>query len=573
MKIRHYYLRCSTRTALHIGSNTEGRNVSDSMFRRDAAGRLILPGTSIAGAIRGHLTRIIPAMSGLSEERTICGSLDGRDGSSAHILYHLMGDLKPDRTDDTHTSRSRASRLLVNDGVLETTQTHIRDGVGIDRISGAASRQGRVKFDAETVPAGTPLSVLLELEDYDDMDSYLMGLALYEWQAGRIRFGGDTGRGLGAIQIERVEQVDYDLDNPNELMAYLRREIINGHEITPLPAPARRSDLFGAHRRVIDPHFIDIPVDEQYPYDLSVQHWVEFRFELQAQGLFLTNDATRAAEKGFDHYSLSFLPGSSLRGTIRSHAERIARTLANLNATNQADFLASCPAADPFVTWWSPYDSGLEATASRILRSESDSVDKADPAPNLFDLSERLFGTTFYGSRLLVDDAALKSEAVWKKLDFVAIDRFTGGAANEMKFDAYALWQPRFSCRLYLEAPQTWEIGWLIQVLEDMADGVVPVGFGAAKGFGDVWLEDLQITLGYAHPEALVGLTLPQVGNTFFTEVRLDTPEVMEELVRQWRDAVNVFRVHPVVPHNFKADPYWGDDDILTLYPREGGVE
>lgn len=566
MKIRHYYLHCHTGTALHVGANVGGSDVSDSMFRRNAAGNLVLPGTSIAGALRSHLTRIIPAMSGLSESQTVCESLVGTEDyeSPDHILYHLMGDLQPDRTINI-----RASRLIVNDSLLEPPETHIRDGVGIDRISGAASRQGRVKFDMETIPAGTPLIIILELEDYDDMDEYLVYLALYEWQQGRIRFGGNTARGLGVLNIDQIEIVEYDLSEPVQLMAYLRREKINVQVDKSLPPPARYPEWFGPYRQTVQVKD-DKGQDKQLPFT-SMQHWVEFRFDLQAEGFFLTNDMTKAGAKGLDHFSTPFLPGSGLRGVIRSHAERLARTIANLNASDQTEFLERCSAADPFVMFWTQHEGGLEATVSRIQRSNLDTKIKLDPDIELFDLSEQLFGTTLHGSRLLVDDAALQSQVVWKKLDFVAIDRFTGGAADKMKFDAYALWQPCFTCRLYLESPQAWEIGWLIQVLQDMQAGVVPVGFGAAKGFGDVRLENLNITLGYVHPEALPGLVLPAVGEAFFTEEPLNNDQMMMELVKQWRNTAVSFRVHTAVPYQTGADPYWGSEQIVALYPREGG--
>lgn len=86
-------------------------------------------------------------------------------------------------------------------------------------------------------------------------------------------------------------------------------------------------------------------------------------------------------------------------------------------------------------------------------------------------------------------------------VDFLAIDRFTGGALNSAKFDAAALWQPTFRVHLRLENTTAWEIGWLILVIRDLADGLIPVGFGTAKGFGRATATNFTIQMGYITAE------------------------------------------------------------------------
>ena len=560
MKMQTYVLSCKTSTALHIGGQNRPDDVSDSMFRRTADGRIVLPGTSIAGAIRNHLTRIIPAMNGVIG-KTTCDALTGiekRDSNGdllpcACILCHLMGDIRPLNNNEADEDMGRASRLIVNDAILNPNATHIRDGVGIDRISGTASRQAQAKFDLETVPANVPFELVLELEDYTDVDAYLLQLALHEWQSGRIHVGGNSSRGMGLIAITDIKEVTYDLAKPANLLAYLKHDASSAKTYQNVPAPKRHSAYFAGYQAQVD----------------SVQHWLDIRFQLAASGFFLTNDTTQAIADNLDHYSNKFIPGSSLRGAIRNHAERIARTIANWRAGNEAEFLAICPASDPLVMRWSHHDTGLESTTSRIDRSQTLSPEiMLKPPKQYFDLAEQLFGTTLHGSRLRVEDAQLSGKAFWKKIDFVAIDRFTGGAADKMKFDAYALWQPTFACRMFFEAPEAWEIGWLLQVFEDMQAGLVPVGFGAAKGFGDVHLNNLELNLGYAHAEVLPKLKPVDDKDDFF---KLTTLDNRQDYIQEWRDRVNNFTVHADLPHNFFEDPYWSGG-IATLYPRNGGL-
>ena len=559
MNIQQVTLTCETRTALHIGGQNQPDDVSNSMFRRTAEGQLVLPGTSIAGAIRSHLTRITPAMRGEDIGKTVCDALDDdkkkrdNDGNllpCGCVLCHFMGDVQPVDNDST----GRASRLIVNDALIDPTPTHIRDGVGIDRISGTASRQAQAKFDVETLPAEYAFTISLTLEDYTEVDAYLLQVALHEWQAGRIHVGGNSSRGMGGIRITAIEEIAYDLSQPTELLAYLKRDTSGSKTNKAIDAPQRRKDYFGSYQEQQD----------------SVQHWLDITFQLSASGFFLTNDTTQSIVDNLDHYSNTFIPGSSLRGAIRSHAERIARTIANWQTSNEAEFLAACPASDPLVMHWSHHEAGLESTVSRIDRSENLSPEKKlKPPKAYFDLAEQLFGTTLHGSRLRVEDAKLEGEPQRKKIDFVAIDRFTGGAADKMKFDAYALWQPTFACRLFFEAPDAWEIGWLLQVFADMKAGLVPVGFGAAKGFGDVQLQNLEIIVGYAHAEVLPNLN--PVGERFFTTMTLDN---RQHYIQAWRDRVKEFEVPAEVPHDMQEfrDPYWSGG-IAQLYPRNGGLE
>jgi CRISPR/Cas system CSM-associated protein Csm3 (group 7 of RAMP superfamily) len=589
-----YYLTVQAKTALHVGTAAGAVGVSDSLFRRDSRGRLLLPGTSIAGAIRSHLTRLAPAMTGAGK-KVICDALNSdpqqidEKKACACIICHLMGDIRPlnemrdtDENgkklsiDELERLNGRASRLIIydapicrkksNDESSPKVKTKIRDGVGIDRTTGTAARAASAKFDFETIPADTEFIITLELEDADEKDQYLLDLALYEWQQGRLRFGGNKSRGTGVLSLKKIEVTKFTLSDRADLMRFLRRNVEqNKPELYKLNPPHR--NYHGGYARVRD----------------SVQSWLTIDFDLQAQGFFLTNDTTQATAKGYDHRSLLFLPGSSIRGAIRSQAERIARTLVNLrpDVRDEESFLNRCPAPNPFVTRGDK-QNGIESSAARI-RHQKDVQKVREDRNNseAYDLSEQLFGSVDWGSRLAVEDAPIVDKdgnpvgfdkLQWKKLDFVAIDRFTGGSADGAKFDAYALWQPRFQCRLHLEAPQDWEIGWLLYMLKDIIDGRVPVGFGAAKGFGDVLLENLVLTLGYAYPETVrsdsVRLSdLPEDDETFFLEKYFDDWAEITQTgwLEAWNTELNRFTVkveHGKSDNQTYRDPYWRTEKL-----------
>jgi hypothetical protein len=94
-------------------------------------------------------------------------------------------------------------------------------------------------------------------------------------------------------------------------------------------------------------------------------------------------------------------------------------------------------------------------------------------------------------SRLTVGEAVpMKPQALQDKLfDHVAIDRFTGGAADAKKFDSRPLVpgppdQPLFSCRLHLERFEAWMLGLLGLVLKDLNDCDIRVGQATHRGYG-----------------------------------------------------------------------------------------
>jgi CRISPR/Cas system CSM-associated protein Csm3 (group 7 of RAMP superfamily) len=279
-----------------------------------------------------------------------------------------------------------------------------------------------------------------------------------------------------------------------------------------------------------------------------------------------------------------------LRGVLRSHAEAIARTIVNLDVNSEQEFLARCPAADPLAMRVNDEDIVyLESLRSRLRHSSDKTKRKMEKTPSeverYFDCADQLFGNTYHGSRLMVEDAYLADDSpvIWKPLEFVAIDRFTGGSADQKKFDAMTLWQPTFNTRLILEAPEAWEIGWLLMVLRDLSDGLITIGSGASKGCGHVGAANMKFKFGWSHPEALSAIhahlnvqdqsSIWTISNQY-SLVDLPIP-VIEDCLGKWSKFLDRFgfRVHQAVQHQAGSDPYWGkyhqNYRIEQLYQRE----
>lgn len=157
------------------------------------------------------------------------------------------------------------------------------------------------------------------------------------------------------------------------------------------------------------------------------------------------------------------IPGSSLKGVLRSHAERVMRTL----SVNES-------VCDPF----SNSSCGVRLRKSAIPDAYAGSC----PAC-------RLFGSTVYSSRFYIDDAYIESGTKWSydKRDGVGIDRFTGGAADRAKFEllavgAGATWETTLRIRNF----ECWQLGVVLTVLQDLKDGYLRIGSGTSRGLGAV---------------------------------------------------------------------------------------
>lgn len=534
----------TARTAIHIGSG-KGNEVTDALLRRDAQGRPFIPGTAIAGALRSLLTRLAPRL-GFDSCVVLSEDDEKRKRSCSCAVCHLFGDINPS---DGENSSSTASRVLLFNAVpVNLPSSLIRDGVGIDRVTGAAARTGGIKFDLEVLPAGAEFELRIELNNPSPEDERLLAAGLAEWLAGRMWLGGRVARGLGAFDLSNLKYKVWELQTVDQVLAFLKDE-------EPWKRAKERLSWLDEQTSQIK------PVPDTGKVKTVSRGWVMITGTLQAEGPLLTNDVTVAAVSGFDHAPLLIqmgdwqepvLPGSGLRGVLRSHAERLVRTVTTMKALQQPEaeqkayFLTHCPACDPNRRAKDKDDPpiALETCDSLLKRAEESEPFKITYpllSENLC-LACRLFGSARLGSRLVVEDAPFAGEKpVFKMLDFLAIDRFTGGGVKGFKFDALALWKPAFKLRLYLENPEPWELGWLSLVLRDLAEGWLSVGFGTAKGFGRVRLVDWNATFGYLTPDDMSYLphcSLVKSPSRVYTTVQV-APDSSEwnTMARKWLQA------------------------------------
>jgi len=169
-----------------------------------------------------------------------------------------------------------------------------------------------------------------------------------------------------------------------------------------------------------------------------------------------------------------YLPGSSLKGVLRSHLEKVSRTLRSDNVI--CDPFHKHPDADAFCgnKFQRRKDNGI-----------SSQVAYRDSCPIC-----RLFGSTEFIGRVSINDAYLTS---WtgrnpvESRDGVGIDRLTGGAFGGALFNLEAISSGiEFQTEIHLRNFETWQLGMLLLAVQDMEDGLVRVGSGRSRGLGSV---------------------------------------------------------------------------------------
>lgn len=180
-----------------------------------------------------------------------------------------------------------------------------------------------------------------------------------------------------------------------------------------------------------------------------------------------------------------YLPGSSLKGVIRSHAERIVRTV--MGEAHACDPLGDA-ACDRRID--NDRRRGHERTGAEVYRDVC-AVCKT-------------FGDTVMASRFTVADAYPVDTQQSRASDYavslpirqmVAIDRRSGGSINTFTLEVVT--EGAFLTAIVMRNFERWQVGLLAMVLRDLILGRVGIGFGKSRGLGQVLLEYANLSVSY----------------------------------------------------------------------------
>lgn len=160
-----------------------------------------------------------------------------------------------------------------------------------------------------------------------------------------------------------------------------------------------------------------------------------------------------------------YLPGSSLKGALRAHAERIVRTVGSDQPSSTQIW-----ASDP-----------LDRSTFRELEKEKDSC----KVYCLSSFTDQMFGSTAIASRVRIEDA-YPSDLTKLKIEErngVAIDRVFGSVAVG-PFNYQVCTAGEFRTKIHFKNFTLAQLGLMGLVLRDLNDGWFGLGFAKSRGMG-----------------------------------------------------------------------------------------
>lgn len=182
-----------------------------------------------------------------------------------------------------------------------------------------------------------------------------------------------------------------------------------------------------------------------------------------------------------------YLPGSSLKGVVRSHLEKICRTLKPGAVCNPFITVRELPDDLRFsdVSCSDKFEMRKKWLKEKGKKALDSATVYHDSCPIC-----RLFGSTSYIGRISMSDAYLASPELKDIRDGVGIDRLTGGAACGAKFGLEVVSSGvSFATEILLRNFECWQLGMLLLAIKDMEDELVRIGSGRSRGLGAVKAE------------------------------------------------------------------------------------
>ena len=378
------------------GDGGEGRGDEDIRVLKDKDGAFI-PGTSLCGVLRAFL-------------RAHEGS-----GNAADTLF---GD-----------SDEGQSMIAVRDVRLDGAKIIARDGVAIDGVTGVGV--DGAKYDYEAVERGAHgefrlLATRRLCHEEDWAKFYDSLLLLREKMEAGFSLGAMTAKGFGKVHAEHVRSGFFDFHRKEDVLAWLAKREPEPEDAADAMAGKTSQSLVVSEELVVEA-------------DFAIRNSVivrDYGRRKKIPGNKDRKDYDAVSKMSGDRY---VLPGTSLKGVLRHHAERVLRKLG---------------AGESFLQDLMGYSTNEEKKKSRFSVEES-----------LLEPSVHAAGQTR-----------------------VRIDRFTGGAMESALFTNEPLWQKgegaAFRLRFRIEKAQPKEIGLALFLLRDLWQGRVAVGGEKSVGRG-----------------------------------------------------------------------------------------
>lgn len=193
-----------------------------------------IPGTSLRGAWRSHLERVLRGLTG-SDDARVCDPLDDVDDSSfagcSWILEKERKKLQDPSAFPAYAkscpvcrmfgNTTQAARLAISDGRREKTAAGrliSREHVRVERHNGQVTG-GILKFFALD---GAHFNVSIRLRNFETWQLLLLNILLNDIARGAIPVGSGKSKGYGQVSVlrerTRITITQFGLDKPGETL-------------------------------------------------------------------------------------------------------------------------------------------------------------------------------------------------------------------------------------------------------------------------------------------------------------------------------------------------------------------
>lgn len=397
---------------LIIGS---GKNdyYADIILLRDSDGRPYIPATSLVGVLRHKFyDEVILSKDEREQAEYFWGSAkkaDDKLDSFQSALY--VSDLRP----------------------IGKTNIQIRDGIEIDDETNIV-KEGQ-KFDYEVVEPGAVFKlkaqVLLREAFCPDVFLKIITYIIKNLSKGNIRLGAMTTKGFGCCKFGDYDVYYQDYSNKRDVFSWLSEEKEDEQEI-------------------------NIEFDKIFNVQKN-NFYLDAKFAIK-NSLIVRSYSGKSADPDAVHISSNdnfVLPGTSIRGAIRSRALRIINTLGGEKQMINDLF---------------GYVSGNIGNEDIDNKQDSNQYSNAQK------------------SKIIVEETNIEN-IVQERQHRIRIDRFTGGVSEAALFDSKPLWpisgeDEMVTIKLTIDDYHDWEIGLILLILKDLWIGDLPIGGEKSIGRG-----------------------------------------------------------------------------------------
>ncbi len=425
---------CQADTPLFVGSG-ESSLTKDSLVVKDVNDLPFIPGTSLSGVLRNLIVQ-----SKLMDAQTISAVFGSKENSTSSRLkissaYFMVSN-------DHCSEIVEQNNSLIDNAKLVLSDLPKRQHVRLNE-KGVSDNANHGLFDNEIVFKGARFIFELELEG-DESDEEIWNCVLGVLQSGVLRVGGGTRNGWGRLKLLRKSTAVFNLNNQSDLENYLELnpslnsivqwqdfndESVGLSSLTSYKLSLRAESFTFFSAGFGDDEVDNIPVSE---------HILQY----STNGIKLSEQ------------SYHLIPATSVKGAISSrvnfHYNRLRGCFIDINANINKPILK----------------------AQHELFGSSAS-DENPSAGNIF-LND-----------IFVQPVETSSTEVF---NHVAIDRFTGGGIHGALFSEKVsnLQSANIDIDIQLVNRNYSDdvISAFEKTLEDICTGLLPLGGGVTKGFG-----------------------------------------------------------------------------------------